>query len=59
MKDAALIISTGATACLFTDAAAATERAERSNEKRIILLSGYLEVWPSEASKNEIIDAEK
>ena len=38
MKDAALIISTGAAAWLFTDAEAATERAERSNEKRIILL---------------------
>ena len=43
MKDAALIISTGAAAWLFTDAEAATERAERSNEKRIILLMRWMD----------------
>lgn len=35
MKDAALIISTGATAMLFAVAEAVTERAARNKEKRI------------------------
>ena len=61
MKDAALIISTGATACLFADAAAATERAERSNEKRIILLAFWVfgSLAERSKSKNEIFLIEK